>query len=143
MLSGGIDSSILAASLSTLGCPYVGLNLASIGTIGDERNYARSVTAHLGVPLIETRWNVAAVDVSRSDARHLPNPLARSFMQGTCERLAAAVDASGADLTLDGGGGDNMFFSLRSVAPSPMPFSAGGACPKAGLPLARLPTWRR
>lgn len=117
MLSGGIDSSILAASLGSHGCRYGGLNLTSTGAAGDERAYARMVTSHLGVPLIEAQWDVAAVDIFRSLAADMPNPLARSFMQGTCQRLAEAVETSGADLTLDGGGGDNLFFSLRSVAP--------------------------
>jgi asparagine synthase (glutamine-hydrolysing) len=117
MLSGGIDSSILAASLGTHGCPYTCLNLTSAGAAGDERAYARAVASHLGVRLIEAHWDVTTVDIFRSEARNLPNPIARSFMQGTCRRLAQAVEASEADLTLDGGGGDNMFFALRSVAP--------------------------
>lgn len=117
MLSGGIDSSVLAAALGTHGCPFTCFNLASRGAIGDERHYARMVASHLGAPTIEAQWDAGMVDVSRSHTQDQPNPLARSFMQGTSRLLHEAVGASGADLTIDGGGGDNVFFSLRSIAP--------------------------
>ncbi|HKY80545.1 MAG TPA: asparagine synthase-related protein [Sphingobium sp.] len=117
MLSGGIDSSVLAAALGTHGCPFTCFNLASLGAIGDERHYARMVASHLGVPIVEAQWDIGMVDISRSHAQDQPNPLARSFMQGTSRLLQEAVGASRADLTIDGGGGDNVFFSLRSIAP--------------------------
>jgi len=117
MLSGGIDSSVLAAALGTHGCPFTCFNLASRGAIGDERHYARMVASHLGAPITEAQWDVGVVDITRSHAQDQPNPLARSFMQGTSRLLREAVGASGADLTIDGGGGDNVFFSLRSIAP--------------------------
>ena len=117
MLSGGIDSSVLAAALGTHGCPFSCFNLASLGAIGDERHYARMVASHLGVPIVEAQWDVGMVDITRTQAKDQPNPLARSFMQGTSRLLHEAIGANGADLTIDGGGGDNVFFSLRSIAP--------------------------
>ncbi|WP_257538987.1 asparagine synthetase B family protein [Sphingobium sp. CFD-1] len=117
MLSGGIDSSVLAAALGTHGCPFTCFNLASIGAIGDERHYAQMVASHMGAPIIEAQWDVGMVDITRSHAWSHPNPLARSFMQGTAHLLGEAVATIGADITIDGGGGDNVFFSLRSIAP--------------------------
>lgn len=117
MLSGGIDSSVLGAALGTHGCPFTCFNLASLGAIGDERPYARMVASHLGAPILEAQWDVAMVDIIRSHAKDHPNPIARGFMQGTSTLLSEAVERSGADLTIDGGGGDNVFFSLRSIAP--------------------------
>ena len=117
MLSGGIDSSVLAAALGTHGCPFTCFNLSSLGAIGDERHYARMVASHMGASIVESQWDVGMVDITRSHALGHPNPNARSFMQGTSRLLGEAVETSGADLTIDGGGGDNVFFSLRSIAP--------------------------
>jgi asparagine synthase (glutamine-hydrolysing) len=116
LLSGGLDSSLLAAALGTSGGHWSGLNLACTGT-GDERDFARRVAAHMGTSLDERDWDLGHVDLMRSSAIDRPNPVARSFMQGTACRLREAVAASGADLSIDGGGGDNMFLSARSVAP--------------------------
>jgi len=131
MLSGGLDSSILAASLAELGGPYNCFNLSSQSGVGDERRYARAVTDWLRAPLIEAIWDVGMVDISRSHGAALPNPMARSFMQGTNVALARATAQSGADLTIDGGGGDNVFCALQSVAPVTDAFLHGRS-PSAG-----------
>lgn len=109
MLSGGLDSSILAATLASQGGAFECFNLCSHGGVGDERRYARAVASHLGAPILEAEWDVGLVDISRSDAAGLPNPVARSFMQGTNALLAQAIATSGADLSIDGGAGDNVF----------------------------------
>ncbi|WP_176591879.1 asparagine synthetase B family protein [Sphingobium sp. EM0848] len=127
MLSGGIDSSVLAAALGTHGCPFACFNLASLGTVGDERRYAQMVASHMGASIMESQWDVGMVDITRSHAINHPNPIARSFMQGTSRLLGEAVETSGADLTIDGGGGDNVFFSLRSIAPVTDAFLRGGS----------------
>jgi asparagine synthase (glutamine-hydrolysing) len=141
LLSGGLDSSVLAASLSTHGCPYDSLNLSSQGGVGDERAFARMVASRLRIPQIEARWEVDMVDLTRSDAHGQPNPITRSFMQGTTKLLQEAVCRTGADLTLDGGGGDNVFFALRSVAPVADALRRGGSLTEAvatALSIARL-----
>ncbi|TCM13011.1 asparagine synthase (glutamine-hydrolysing) [Novosphingobium sp. PhB165] len=117
MLSGGIDSSILAACLSSLGGEYRCVNFVHEDSFGDERNWARMVARHLGCQLEELDFPLNAVDVTRSESADLPSPGSRVFMQGTNAALASAADALGADLTLDGGGGDNVFLALNSVAP--------------------------
>ena len=117
LLSGGLDSSIVAASLSALERPFSCLNLASAGAIGDERDYARLVADALGVELFVAQWDVRDVDVTRSAAADMPNPSARSFMQASDHLTNAAAARAGADLVVDGGGGDNVFCALQSVAP--------------------------
>jgi len=117
MLSGGLDSSIVAASLAASGLQFDCLNLASTGGIGDERHHARVVADALGVPLTEALWCLDHVDVTHSDAARMPRPSARSFMQETDRLVREAAAAVGADLIIDGGGGDNVFCSLQSVAP--------------------------
>lgn len=117
MLSGGLDSSILAAALASQGGAYHCFNLSSHSGNGDERGYAGAVANHLGAPILEAEWDVGLVDISRSHAAGLPNPVARSFMQGTNALLGHAIATSSADLSIDGGAGDNVFCALQSVAP--------------------------
>ena len=53
LLSGGLDSSILAASLDANGGNYACLNLVHRSGSGDERSFARSVSSHLNCELLE------------------------------------------------------------------------------------------
>ncbi|MCP2835015.1 asparagine synthase-related protein, partial [Salmonella enterica] len=52
-LSGGLDSSILAAVLHEMGTPFRAVTLATRDAEGDERRFARAVAGHLGIPLEE------------------------------------------------------------------------------------------
>ena len=115
-LSGGLDSSIVAACLAYAGHPYTPLNLVTDDRIGDERRFARAAAAALGVELVERRRDPAGVDFTRSLAALLPRPMARAFNQES-ERLAMReADRVGAGAMMDGSGGDNVFCSHRSVA---------------------------
>lgn len=117
MLSGGLDSSVLAASLSSLGSGLRALNLVRRDASGDERRYARSVAESLGIPLDEAEWSLDDIDVTRSASHAAPSPASRTFMQATSACLARTARKHGCDLTLDGGGGDNVFCAMNSVAP--------------------------
>ncbi|MGF7156088.1 asparagine synthase (glutamine-hydrolyzing) [Novosphingobium gossypii] len=117
LLSGGIDSSILAATLSSLGGTYSGVNLVRRDGAGDERRFARAVADRLGIQLAEIEWSLADINLSRSESAGQPNPGSRIFMQGTNAAVHRAVTHCGADLVIDGGGGDNVFLGLYSVAP--------------------------
>ncbi|MBO9623962.1 MAG: hypothetical protein J7500_14730 [Sphingomonas sp.] len=72
LLSGGLDSSIVAASLRANGRPFTALNLSGHGAIGDEREYARDVARACGAALVEEQWQVAQVDLTRSSPELLP-----------------------------------------------------------------------
>jgi asparagine synthase (glutamine-hydrolysing) len=117
LLLGGLDSSVLAASLAALRGGFACVNFVRDSGAGDERLFARAVADRVGATLIEAEWRLADVDVTHCHLPGLPDPVARSFMQGTNSLLAGAASAAGADVTIDGGGGDNVFFGLRSVAP--------------------------
>lgn len=117
LLSGGLDSSIVAASLAATGRAFTCLNLSSSEAVGDERTYARRVADAFKSELLEARWRCNTVDVTRTAATGLPNPSARSFMQDSDRLIAEAAGRIGADLVLDGGGGDNVFCALQSAAP--------------------------
>ena len=116
-VSGGLDSSIVAACLDEHHQRYSCLTLFTEDPIGDERGYARLLAAALGRPLVERFRTLAGVDLARSNAAHLPRPVGRSFAQES-ERLSLeAARASGADAIFRGGGGDNVFCYLQSVSP--------------------------
>jgi asparagine synthase (glutamine-hydrolysing) len=117
LLSGGLDSSILAASLSEAGHETTALTMVTRALGGDERDYARIVAEHCGLPLHEIRREVTAIDIERSAAAELPYPTERSFSQATNGAADTIAEATNATAIFHGGGGDNVFCSLQSAAP--------------------------
>ena len=117
LLSGGLDSSIIAAALADANHDFAALNMVTHARGGDERDYARSVAAHCGFPLHEVTRETAAVDVERSAASDLPYPNERSFAQATRNAADALAQQTSASAIVNGGGGDNIFCSLQSAAP--------------------------
>ena len=116
MLSGGLDSSVMAAALSRQDVPVTCVTLVSGDATGDERSYARQVCTALGLPLVEAWRNLAGIDVGRSDARGLPRPTERMFFQESRRLCEQAASEAGATAIFNGGGGDHIFCSLRSGA---------------------------
>jgi asparagine synthase (glutamine-hydrolysing) len=117
LLSGGLDSSIVAACLAHAGRTFECLTVTTDDPTGDERAHARLVAERLGAPLLEAGRRLEHVDLERSSAAGAPRPTARSFEQDSDMLVAAAARASGA-LVVSGGGGDNVFSSLQSAAPA-------------------------
>jgi len=115
-LSGGLDSSIVAAGLGHAPTRVTALTLATRAARGDERLFARMVATHLGVELFEELESLSDVDLLRSDAGHLPRPLARSFAQWGNKVSVAVADQVNADAFFNGAGGDNVFCSMPSVS---------------------------
>ena len=118
MLSGGLDSSIVAAALAHQERPFTCLNLVTRDTAGDERVYARSVAAAFHCVLLEHLRDPTQIDFATSLAARLPRPSARAFSQETARAAAHAAATAGADAIFNGGGGDNVFCSLQSAAPA-------------------------
>ncbi|QNA83753.1 asparagine synthase [Sphingomonas sp. So64.6b] len=117
-LSGGLDSSIVAAALAHSGRAFSCLTLTTDNPSGDERRYARLVADALSSPLSEVTRDVAHIDVMRSAAAHLPRPTSRSFLQESERAGRALAPSHGSTAIFDGGGGDNVFCALQSVAPA-------------------------
>jgi asparagine synthase (glutamine-hydrolysing) len=116
-LSGGLDSSIIAAALARAGADFACITLVSADASGDERRYARMVTDHLDRALHARDRSVDGVDVTVSHATHLPRPLGRAFSQES-DRIQQGVAAEiGANAYFHGGGGDNVFGYQTSAAP--------------------------
>lgn len=116
-LSGGLDSSILAAALTCAQADYSTHTLVTRDRAGDERVHARCVATHLGVSLVEAQRDISLVDIGASGAQGLPRPSARAFAQASTRIARDAAHGCGASVIFDGGGGDNLFASLQSTAP--------------------------
>lgn len=115
-LSGGLDSSIVAAALLNAGAKFTCLTLSTKEPAGDERPWARQVAQHVGAPLIEAVFEESAIDVERSGAAHLPWPLSRSMRQHVDMLTARTAAEIGADAHFGGAGGDNVFCYLPSAS---------------------------
>jgi asparagine synthase (glutamine-hydrolysing) len=116
-LSGGLDSSIVAAGLSRSGTSFTCLTLVTGDASGDERHYARLVTDACRCRLVEAVRDVSRIDLTRSFAAHLPRPAARSFAQESQRAYLSLARDVGADALFNGGGGDNVFCYLQSARP--------------------------
>jgi asparagine synthase (glutamine-hydrolysing) len=115
-LSGGLDSSVLAALISKNGIDVQAVNMFSPATEGDERSFARAVADHLGIALTEAAPQADLVDIRRCASPHLPRPHARSFVQ-EIDRLTLAATSHTAAF-INGGGGDAVFCHLQSSGPA-------------------------
>jgi len=140
LLSGGVDSSVAAAALAAAGHDTAALTMVTRDPAGDERDYARSVAAHCGMPLTEIVRDPALVDITRSDASTLPYPTETSFSQATRAAVADLIGSNGRRI-VHGGGGDQIFCSLQSAAPLADLVQANGfdrRIPALTLDLARV-----
>lgn len=118
LLSGGLDSSIIAAVMANAGARFTGINLIANDATSDERRYAQAVADALGFRLIERVRQISEIDLTRSEAARLPCPTAKSFTQATNAITRQVADQTGITGIFNGGGGDNVFCSLRSVRPA-------------------------
>lgn len=116
-LSGGLDSSIVAAATVQAGAKVTGLTLVTDESAGDERYYAREIANFLDIPLEEVFFNIDDTDLELSHAAHLPRPLARSFAQSGDQAYCAVAHAVDAKAFFNGSGGDNVFCFQQSVLP--------------------------
>lgn len=113
-LSGGLDSSILAASLSEAGASFECATFATEESVGDERRYARAVCEQLDVSLTELRYDSDAYDPEQPIFPHISRPIGNANAmagQSVVRAFAASVEGNA---VWDGGIGDSLFCSLRS-----------------------------
>ncbi|UIJ46344.1 asparagine synthase-related protein [Sphingomonas cannabina] len=116
LLSGGLDSAIVAAVLAEANADFSGLNLIANDAASDEWRYASLAAQSLGIDLECRRFALDKIDVRRSGAAEMPYPVHRCFTQALDDIAIEVAEARGAELIVDGGGGDNVFFGLRSVS---------------------------
>jgi len=118
MLSGGLDSSIVAASLADSEQHFHCLTLVTRDRLGDEYGYAKDASDAVERPLHMSMREVSRIDMRMSVAARLPRPVARAFAQESRRAALELTGKIGADAIFGGGGGDNLFCSLQSGAPA-------------------------
>jgi asparagine synthase (glutamine-hydrolysing) len=114
-LSGGLDSSIIAACLASAGQNPSCVNFATCSADGDERRFARAVADRLGLALAEVAEGApqCARPASAPGFRPPTNPLLAPVERA----IAKMAEEVGASLLIDGGGGDNLFCSMTTASP--------------------------
>ena len=130
-VSGGLDSSIVAAGLVRTSADASLISFAAADGDPDERLYAEALAAHLDLPLTIVTPRIEEVDLTRSLSEELPRPNARAFTQAADTLSLAHGMTIGADAFVSGGGGDDLFCYLRSILPALDRWQVEGMVPAA------------
>lgn len=115
-LSGGLDSSIVAAALRAAEANYSAITFATPGADGDERHFARIVAAHCGIDLVEVEHDEHAIDLVAMPDAVSARPEAYSVLGGLDRAFESAVPDH-AKAVFGGIGGDSVFDFDGTVAP--------------------------
>lgn len=114
-MSGGLDSSVVLAALHAANRPAHCLTTYTADLSGDERGFARIVADALDYHLDEQFLDPALVDFTTCVAPHLPRPKRRPLFQAMGKLAAPIVKTMGADVLVNGSGGDQVFCSSQSM----------------------------
>ncbi|WP_066577078.1 asparagine synthase C-terminal domain-containing protein [Sphingomonas koreensis] len=116
-LSGGLDSSIIAAVMSDAGREIVALNLATPDPGGDERDYARIVAAHCAISLHEAQVE-EAIDLTADLASLTARPGLPAMLRSADALFGKLAKDQHVTAYVSGTGGDCVFCSLSSATPA-------------------------
>ena len=125
-ISGGLDSSIVAASLAVQGCEFSTFTMVTRDALGDERHYAKAIASHLGIELVERPYRQSEVDLTKSVSTHRPRPGLPAFAQTEFRTQQQLAEDLGCEAFFSGVGGDNVFCSMQSATPLIDRFEAEG-----------------
>lgn len=117
-LSGGLDSSIVAACLTEQPAQLSCVTLVTPDPGADERRYAGLVADQIGSPLDAVFLRVDAVKAARRPRVALPRPGLGLLQQAIDGALYGWAAGRAFDQFMTGGGGDNVFCSLATAAPA-------------------------
>ncbi len=115
-VSGGLDSSIVAACLAGSGHDVRCITMYTDDPAGDERTYARALCRRFDLPLAECRYRIDDVDIDRALSPHLPRPIGRTLGQAYERAHLDIAREMGIDAFATGSGGDNVFGYSQSAA---------------------------
>lgn len=115
-VSGGLDSSIVAACLAQAGREVHCMTMFTEDPAGDERLYARTLCAHLKLPLVECPYRVEDIDIAVPMSPHLPRPIGRTLGQAYERTHIELAQVLNIDAFVTGNGGDNVFAYSQSAA---------------------------
>ena len=116
-VSGGLDSSIVAAAAAPAAQRLTCITLSGPDSDGDERRYAAAMSSHLGLDLREEPREIGDIEVDRAAAPNHPwpiVPLGRQTNEAVHNRLRSEMPI---DAFFTGNGGDAVLCSLRSAIP--------------------------
>lgn len=125
-VSGGLDSSIVAASLKTAGVPFTAYTVATDEPDGDERRYATVLVRALEIDLAEGFHSLDAVTIDAPTSAHLPRPIGHAFGHSLTHLRTSLVRTHQTDAFFTGVGGDNVFCFTQSASPLVDRWRAGG-----------------
>lgn len=117
-LSGGLDSSIVAASLRGTGASVTCCTLVTPVPGADERMYARLMADSLGVELRSRELTFKDARFDFAPAADSVNPRIAALQHAVNEQMEAAGELCGATSFYSGGGGDTVFCYLNGAAPA-------------------------
>lgn len=117
-LSGGLDSSIVAACLADPPAPVSCVTLVTPDPGADERRYARLVANQIASPLEAVFLDVAKIRADRRPCLALPRPGLGLLQQAIDGAFYGWAAEQSFDRFITGGGGDNVFCSLATAAPA-------------------------
>ena len=117
-LSGGLDSSIVAASLSLAKKPFHCVNLWSPDSGEDERHYAAAVADFLEVPAHSVALAPATFDFADLPPTPRPRPFHHPLKRIADIAIEREARRQGADSFFSGSGGDYVLGYLSSSAPA-------------------------
>ncbi|WP_084514706.1 asparagine synthase-related protein [Sphingobium lactosutens] len=135
-VSGGLDSSIIAASISARRARVTGVTLVTNDPDGDERLFTRLLSEGIGIEILDVRYDPADIDLGISCVRHLARPIGRSHALAYDRAMHRIARERGVDAFFSGNGGDNVFYYTQSANPIADRLLADG--PGIGV----LHTWR-
>ncbi len=130
-VSGGVDSSIVAAAAMPRTPGLRLITLVEPGTEGDERRYAEALAAKLGISLVTRNFDLAAVDITKPVLPHFPVPLALPIFQAIEAIHRDEERRKPINAFFTGNGGDNVFCNMHSAAPLADRLIAHGPTPGA------------
>lgn len=117
-ISGGIDSSIVTASLGRAASDVTCITFRGGGADLDESRYAQAVADQWRLPLRREILDLARIDITRSAAVELPRPSGRAFSQANDHQTLEIARATGAEAFFTGTGGDNVLWYFNTAAPA-------------------------
>lgn len=117
-LSGGIDSSIVAACLAGRGAPWRAVTMVTAEPDGDERIYARAVAVRSGVSLFELLLPSEPADPIAPPPRVDVRPGGFGLIAPTDAAFLRTAQDYRAEAIFSGTGGDGAFGYQTTIAPA-------------------------
>lgn len=125
-VSGGLDSSIVAAALNRAGNELSCLTLVTTDMIGDERAHCVRLADHLGLDLAVEQYHIDDIRLDASSVAHQARPFGRLDALAYDAILVRAANRHSANAIFSGHGGDNVFYMSHSARPIVDRFIAEG-----------------